>query len=241
MVSTGTVLQAGGCNQGKGAAEHPNSCTSVCLIAPLLMYSLNLLLVVQVTQPGRLAQRSGLAKIFLEAFFMLVGICRWRGQDPGCRNKAKCHSVHLRSHRAVWVFSKNLSSKRNVFRRNPSLHLFPISVENLTEALDEDQWWAVYTQIFYCIINALICLILEVPWCIPWCAGQLLWPCSSAAWTSSCQPLLNQCLVLFLRTALAWAKGISCSYANSGAFIFGLKIMQPFQIHLSPLMYSWRK
>lgn len=103
MVSTGTVLQAGGCNQGKGAAEHPNSCTSVCFIAPLLMTAGHV-------QPhpgppcggaGWSAQPSGLAKIFLGRCFMLVGICKRRGQDPRCRNKAKCHSAYLRSRRAV--------------------------------------------------------------------------------------------------------------------------------------------
>lgn len=101
----------------------------------------------------------------------------------------------------------------------------PIShaVENPIEALDEeDQLWDANTQLFYCIINSLVCLTLDIPWCLLWCAGQLLLSCLHTALTLSRQSLLNQRLVLVLRTALAWAKGISCSYAKGGAFRFWL-------------------
>lgn len=120
-------------------------------------------------------------------------------------------------------FGRSLSSKRSAIRRAlpwgcPVSH----AIESLTEALDKDQLPAANTQLFYCNISSLICLTLDVPWYTPWCAGQLLCSCSHTALTLLCQSLLNQRLVLVLRTALAWAKGISCSYAKGGAFRFWL-------------------
>jgi len=114
----------------------------------------------------------------------------------------------------------------------------PHAVENPTEALDEElRLWAANMQLFYCVINSLVCLTLDVPWYILWCAGQLLWSCSHAALTLSCQSLLNRRLVLVLRTALAWAKGISCSYAKGGALRFWLTnnaalLNSPFPSHV---------
>lgn len=192
-----------------------------------------------------LAQWLGLAEIFLPRCSTPVGIWEWRGQDPGSRSKAKCHSVHLGSHRVISPFLfVRVSAVREVLLGEILPWGCPIShaIENPIEALDEeDRLRAANTQLFYCITNSLVCLTLDVPWYISQCAGQLLWSCSHTGLTLSCQSLLNQRLVLVLRTALARPRASHAPMQNVVLSGFGLQIMQPFQTHLSPLMYSWQK
>ena len=94
---------------------------------------------------------------------------------------------------------------------------------------------AAYTQLFSHVINILVCLLLDIPCCKPWCAGQPPRSCSCAALTfpssiSACCFSLGQ---LWLGQGHLYAKG--------GAFLFSLQIMPLFQIHLSPLTYSWQE
>lgn len=94
---------------------------------------------------------------------------------------------------------------------------------------------AAYTQLFYRIINILLCLLFDIPRCKPWCAGQPPWSCSCAALTFPCS-ISAWC---FSWGQLWLGQGHLC--AKGDVFLFSLQIMPLFQMHLSPLTYSWQK
>lgn len=94
---------------------------------------------------------------------------------------------------------------------------------------------AAYTQLFSHVINILVCLLLDIPCCKPWCAGQPPWSCSCAALTFP-SSISARCFSL----GQLWL-GQGHLYAKGGAFLFSLQIMPLFQIHLSPLTYSWQE
>lgn len=172
-------------------------------------------------------QWSGPAEIFLQRCSIPVGFWDWKGQYPGCRSKAKCHLMLLRSRRAVTPSLEVSLVRISAVKKVPLGEILPWgcsishALENLIQALDEeDQFLAAEAQLFCCIINT--CPYPPCPMVHPRVLQDsplVLW---HPALTSSHQSLLNQCLVFVLRTALAPAKGTSCLYAKGGAFRFYL-------------------
>lgn len=86
-----------------------------------------------------------------------------------------------------------------------------------------------YAQLFSYIINILVCLLLDIPCCKPWCRATSL----ALLVCSLDFSKFNQCRVLFLRTALVGPRASLCKRW------FSLQIMSLF--HLSHLTYSWQK
>lgn len=249
MVSTGTVAWAGGRDQGKGASEHRNSRVSAWVLPSL----------------GQL----GTSSLFLRLLFVVqVGITPAirHGWDLSAKLLHSSRNFWMERARS-WVQeqSKGPFSASQIAQgsfpffgcpclvRVSAVEVLlgeilpwgcPVShaIDNPIEALDEeDQLWPANTQLFYCIINSLVCLTLDVPWYVPWCAGQLLWTCSHAALTFHASPCWISAWYLF--SGPLWLEP-RASHAPMQKVVlsgFGLQIMQPFQTHLSPLTDSWQK
>lgn len=166
MVPTGTEQHAGGCDQGKGAAEHCHSWVSAWSLPSLWQMSTSFCASFSWCRLG-LAQQSGLAENFLQGCSAPVGIWGQRGQDPGHRAKQsamQCGSDLTRQSSLPWLsfFGKSLRG-RGVLLGEILPRGCPIShaVENPIEALgEEDQLWAANTWLFYCIVNLWFALPL---------------------------------------------------------------------------------
>lgn len=191
---------------------------------------------------------SGPDEIFLQRCCIAVGFSAWKGQYPECRSKAKCHLMHLRSHRAVspslevsLVTISPKSSKKSAFRRNPPLGMLHFSCSWKSDSSFRWGW-----SFAGCKGAAILLYYQHVS--LPsmshgtsqGVAGQFFGP-SHPALTLSHQSLWISAWCLF--SGLLWLRPRAPHASMQKVVLSGftLQIMQPFQTHLSSLMYSWQK
>lgn len=191
-------------------------------------------------------QWSGPDEIFLQRCSTPLGFWDWKGQYPGCRSKAVSFNASQISQDSLpffgSLFGENLSSKRSAFRRNPPLGMLHFSCSWKSDS--SFRWGGSVVGckdaaiLLYYQYTALPSTSQGISQGV---AGQCFGPAHIQPWLCHTSPCWISAWYLF--SGLLWL-GPRAPHASMQKVMlsgFTLQIMQPFQTHLSPRVYSWQK
>lgn len=185
-------------------------------------------------------------KIFLQRCSTPLGFWDRKGQYPGCRSKAVSLDASQISQGSLPffgnLFGENLSSKRSAFRRNP-----PLGMLHFSCSWKSDSSFRWERSVVGCKDAAILLYYQHIA--LPstshgtsqGVAGQCFGPPHTQPWLCHTSPCGISAWYLFSGPLWLRPRAPHASMQKVVLSGFTLQIMQPFQTHLSPLMYSWQK